>query len=180
MESQLFFFSKRGGILATLSGNFWYLPELEPRALTPMEVFSAIATFSKKKKRWEKAHGAVPVWLPGHSLARGIWATCSRDVQDSEVQKTTCPWRVTVSFQLLPRRGCAPDMFGGQAMRWGLAVGKYPPCVFLLAVILWLETEAAGLTDLGSLRLEGIMNTPGRAQGTWEFLKHSSSPFWAP
>lgn len=134
----------------------------------------------KKKKRWEKAHGAVPVWLPGHSLARGIWATCSRDVQDSEVQKTTCPWRVTVSFQLLPRHGCAPDMFGGQAMRWGLAVGKYPPCVFLLAVILWLEAEAAGLTDLGSLRLEGIMNTPGRAQGTWEFLKHSSSSFWAP
>lgn len=63
-----------------------------------------------------------------------------------------------MSFQLLPRHGCAPDMSGGQAMRWGLAVGKYPPCVFLLAVILWLETEAAGLTDLGSLRLEEIMN----------------------
>lgn len=115
----------------------------------------------------------------GVAWHEGFGPRAAEMCRTQEVQKTTCPWRVTVSFQLLPRHGCAPDMFGGQAMRWGLTVGKYPPCVFLLAVILWLETEAAGLTDLGSLRLEGIMNTPGRAQGTWEFLKHSSSPLWA-
>lgn len=66
MESQLFFFSKCGGILATLSGNFWYPPELEPRALTPMEVFSAIATFSKKKKEMGKS--------PWSSASVAAWA----------------------------------------------------------------------------------------------------------
>lgn len=154
-----------------------------------------------EEKRWGKAarrgepvgrggwaHGAVTVWLSGHSVARGIGATCSRDVKELEVQKTTCPLGMAVSFQLLPPHGCAPDRFGVQVMRWGPAVGKYPPCVFLpgkylpcvfLPVILWLEARAASLTDLGSLRLLGVVNTPRRGQHIWESLKRSSGCFWA-
>lgn len=74
-----------------------------------------------------------------------------------------------------------PDMFGVQGMRWGLAVGKCLPCVLLLVnPCNSLETEGLlRFTNPGSERLEGIMNTPRRAQDIWESLKHSSSSFWS-
>jgi len=38
---------------------------------------------------------------------------------------------------------------------------------------------ATSLTDSGGERLEGIMNTPGRARGVSESLKHPSSSLWS-
>lgn len=96
------------GFFTILSGNFWYPPELKPRALTPMEEFSATASFSKKRDGKKLpgeenqleagAHGAVTVWLSQHGAPREIWAMCSRDVQESGVQETTCPLGMMCPF----------------------------------------------------------------------------------
>lgn len=62
------------GIFAILSGSFWYPPGLEPRALTPTEVFSATATFWKKRdggklpgeeNQWEGGDDAMEQWQCG-------------------------------------------------------------------------------------------------------------------
>lgn len=73
-------------------------------------------------------------------------------------------------------------MMGCRQRGGDLQWGKCLPWVLLLANScnsLSGNGGAASLSDPGSERLEGIMNTPGRAQGIWESLKHSSSSFWS-
>lgn len=138
-----------------------------------------------EEKRWGK--GEENQWEAGVEPLQQWQCGCLGTVwhngfgpraAELEGLKTSCPLGVTMSFQLLPPCGCAHDVFGVQEMRWGPPVGKYPPCVFL-PVILWLETGATILTDLGSLRLLGVMNTPRRGQRIWESLKHPSGSYWA-
>lgn len=63
MESQPFFLPKCGDFCHIIR-QFLYSPELEPRALPPMEVFSATATFSKKTDR-KKLPGEEKQWEAG-------------------------------------------------------------------------------------------------------------------